>query len=547
MQLGAASIDPDLAQNRHAVHRWLVLIAIPFFGLCALRGLETGGIVWTDSARHAMNGALIHDWLAEGPWLDPGAYARWYYARWPALSLGYHPPVFPAFEAIVFFAFGVGAFGARLVVALATSISVLLLYRLVLTTHKSASIALLSTVAFFALPLTQRLSQHVMLEMPALVFVLAALLTLPRHDARFTSWRGVAFALLAAIAIWTKQLSVFLGAIPVIAATLSGRRDWLRSRALWCSVAFCGLALLALAAFELAFGPASPRRFAIFRGLPRVLAANSHFYFNALVSARSLAVLTVFVGLAGMAILLRRRWRSFLGPDALYWAWLVSVMAALMLGRWNSTRYLFFAYPPLVTLAVVTAHRLLNSCLSPARASATLTAAAVGLFVFALTGAPQALVGPAEAARLVAADGPRRVLYAGESDGHFTFELRSASGNTSAVVIRGERLPGAMYSPAEFEEFATRYGVSHVVLEEIGRFGLVPWTPLIANPSPSMVPIGQLPVRGYRSGTLHLYRFTSRAADTQDVLTFPSDNILVRNLELDWRTPSWRTARATTP
>jgi len=56
-------------------------------GLWSLRGLDAGGLVTTDAARHAMNGALIHDWLREGPWTAPGEYANWYYSRWPSLSL----------------------------------------------------------------------------------------------------------------------------------------------------------------------------------------------------------------------------------------------------------------------------------------------------------------------------------------------------------------------------------------------------------------------------------------------------------------------------
>jgi 4-amino-4-deoxy-L-arabinose transferase-like glycosyltransferase len=527
--------------------RWLPLLAALFFGCWALRGIETGGIVWTDAARHAMNGALIHDWLREGPWLAPGDYARWYYAHWPALSLGYHPPVFPVIEAFAFLVIGVGSFAARLVVALATGISVLLLYRLVLTTHKSPAIALLSAVGFFALPLTQSLAQHVMLEMPALVFVLLALLALPRQDEPFTAWRGFVFVLFTATAIWTKQLSVFLGAIPVVAAVFAGRREWLRSRALWGSVVSCGVAFLALTVFELAFGPASPRRFAVFRGFPRVLASNSQVYLEALFATRSLAVLTALVVLAAIAMVHRRRWREFLAPDSLYWAWLVSVMAALMLGEWNSPRYLFFAYPALVTLAVVAFHRFLSCALSPQRVAAVLTAATAAMCILALNSIPPRLTGPAEAARLVAADHPTRVLYAGESDGHFTFELRSATGNTDAVVIRGERLPRVIYSSAAFEDFAARYAVSHVVLEEIERFGIMPWTRLIADPALSMLPLNQVPVSGYRSGTLHLYRFTAGAPETLDVLRLPSDKMGLRSMELDWKKPSWRTPGGSRP
>lgn len=547
MQLADRDVSREAAPVWRTPFGWLSLLAAVFFASWALRGVEPGGIVWTDSARHAMNGALIHDWLREGPWLAPGTYARWYYAHWPALSLGYHPPVFPAVESLAFLVVGVGPFGARLVVALATGVSVVLLYRLVLATHGSPLVALLVASGFFALPLAQSLAQHVMLEMPAFVFVLLALLALPRPGEPLTALRGATFALFTAAAIWTKQLSVFLAAVPVVFAVLAGRREWLRSRVLWGSVIFCGVAFLALTAFELAFGPASPRRFAILRGLPRVLTSNSRVYFDALFATRNIAVTGTVVVLAAIAVTYRRRWRAFVAADALYWAWLIAVMAALMVGKWNSPRYLFFAFPPIVALVVVNAHRFLSVAVSPRGAAVVLTIGIAAASVLGLRRAPSELIGPSEAARIVAADHPTRVLYAGESDGQFSFELRSATGSTNAVVIRGERLPGATYSAAAFEDFAARYGVTHVVLERIERFGIMPWTALIAAPSPSMVALKEIPVSGYRSGTLHLYRFTGRAAERLNVLRMSGDETDRRTVELDWTAPTWRTAGSLNP
>ena len=526
-----------------AAARLIAAVAAGAFGLLALRGLDAGGIVWTDAARHAMNGALIHDWLREGPWLSPGAYARWYYAHWPALSLGYHPPVFPAIEAVAYFLFGVGPFAARAVVALATGVSAWLMYRLVLRTHGSPAVAFAAMVAGFSLPLVQSLSQDVMLEMPALVFVLLALLALPPLNEPFTARAALGFAAFAVIAIWTKQLTVFVAAVPVGMAVLTARGNWLRSRWLWISVAACAFALAGLTVFELAFGGESPRRFAVFRGLDRVLPSNGAVYLAYAWDNYGL----LLVALAGLSLLWavrKHQWQALVGADGLYIAWAAAVIAALLLGRWASTRYLFFAGPPLVALGVIAAHRSLAR-LAPARwADAAIVVTASAIALAGISRAPLVLPGPAAAAQLVAADHPTRVLYAGESDGQFAFALRSATADTNAIVIRGERLPDAVYEADIFEDFATRYGVSHVVLEQTRRTASMPWTRLLEDPAPSLAPLTQVPVSGYRVGALHVFRFTAPSSTPANTLRLSGDSDKSgRTLRLDWSIPSWRASQ----
>lgn len=538
-----ASDRTEVSETELAVLRLIPATAACVFGLLAFRGLDAGGIVWTDAARHAMNGALIHDWLREGPWLSPGDYASWYYAHWPALSLGYHPPVFPTIEALAYFVFGVGPFAARAVVAMSTALSAWLLYRLILRTHASRPAAFASMLVVFSMPLVQSLSQDVMLEMPALVFVLLALLALPRINEPFTARAALGFTVFAVVAIWTKQLSAFVAAVPLGMAVLASRRDWLRSRWPWLSAVGCALGLGGLTLFELAFGGESPRRFAVFRGLDRVLPSNGAIYLEYAWENYGL-LLAVLACLSLLWALRKHQWRELVGTDGLYLAWVVAAMAALLVGRWASTRYLFFAAPPLVTLAVVASHRSLTH-LAPARwADGAIMVTAAAIAVAGAGRAPLVLPGPAAAAQVVAADRPTRVLYAGESDGHFAFALRSATEDTDAIVIRGERLPDVTYEAEAFEAFAARYGLSHVVLEQTQRTFNLPWAALIERPAPSMAPLRQVAVSGYRSGALYLYRFTAPSPAPSNTLSVSGDSEKSsRTLKLDWSTPTWRTSQ----
>ena len=507
-------------------------------GLWSLRGLDAGGLVTTDAARHAMNGALIHDWLREGPWTAPGEYANWYYSRWPSLSLGYHPPVFPILEAVTFGLLGVSAFAARLLVALTAALCFFLFHRLVYKTHGSPVLSLAAGAVFAALPVSQRVAQDVMLEYPTLLFVLLALHALPAPDSRWTPWHAVVFSASAGAAVWTKQLAVFLGAVPLLVA-LGARREWLRSRAMWASTLAVGVCFLGLGGFEMAFGLDAPRRFSVFRGIPRALLSNVPLYFGALTRGFGAVMSVVLVAALAITVWNRKRLLERMTAEALYWAWAIAVLAALIPGKWSSIRYLFFAWPPLIVLTLSSAHRFLRWALPERVAVLGLVTFAAALCAVGLGRPTGEYRGPAAAADIVAADHPTRVLYCGEADGHFAFALRAAAGSSEPIVIRGEKLPAATLTRAAFDDFAARYGLSHVVLEDTARS--TDCTALIAAPSPALARLGGLPISGVRTGSLHLFRFTRPSATPANRLRVSSDKMgNATQLTLDWSTPPWR-------
>lgn len=166
----------------------------------SIRGAWDGGILETDAARHVMNGAFIHDLLRDGGFRHPVRYAELYYSRLPALSLPYHPPLFPALEAVAFSLVGVKSAVACALVAMAAGASAVLLFRLVLVTHLSALLAALAVVAVFSLSWARLLSMQVMLEIPALAFSLGALAAVVTPERMRSTKNGVLFGLLAGAA-----------------------------------------------------------------------------------------------------------------------------------------------------------------------------------------------------------------------------------------------------------------------------------------------------------------------------------------------------------
>ncbi len=78
---------------------------------------ESSVMLGGDMARYVMNGVFIRDLIADGGVTSYGELARYaerYYAKYPALSLGHHPPL-PYLSTVPFFwVFGVSLFAVRL-------------------------------------------------------------------------------------------------------------------------------------------------------------------------------------------------------------------------------------------------------------------------------------------------------------------------------------------------------------------------------------------------------------------------------------------------
>src|SRR5436190_6942928 len=90
----------------NSLHRWTSMtvawmLAI-FFAVWAMRGATATDITLNDQARHALNGVALLDIVREGGLSRPVAWLRDYFVHFPALSMPYHPPLFPAVEALFY-------------------------------------------------------------------------------------------------------------------------------------------------------------------------------------------------------------------------------------------------------------------------------------------------------------------------------------------------------------------------------------------------------------------------------------------------------------
>jgi hypothetical protein len=508
----------------HAGAAWIPYVLAVFFSLSALWGVGSTDVIDTDAARHAMNGAFIYDMVRGGHLAHPIEYAKQYYGHLPALSMPYHPPMFPAIEALFFAIFGVKLLAARVAIAISVGISVLLLHRLVQSTLGNRILAVCVTVTTLSLWTVQLVSRDVMLEFPALVFTLAALYCLRDMDRSFTVQRALLFGILAAAAVWTKQHAVFLGAMPFFCAMRKGQRHLFLEKPLWIATAVFGTAVVCLIALSKQGNNT---------GIDQVSTSVRDVYWilTATIPAYFTWIVTDLKGLAGVftlssIVIYLAAWRKR-GQQRLrlgiYYSWIISyAFVLLVLGDTNS-RYLFFVYPAFVAIGYAW---LFEGCLSlwgdwRARFVAggfAITWLVVGFFI-----PREFLIGPGEAATFVTRGSPARVLYAGEADGNFIFAIRSLDPHLQMTVIPAGKLSPATFEPDALENFCRRYGVNWIVFENVQREEL--WSHLVdARPAylklERSFPIASSRSR-WHSGTIDIYRLSAPVNPPGGLLQLP--------------------------
>jgi hypothetical protein len=244
-------LAPSLTWPRVRPSFWITAVVLTLALAQALAWQPSEPFFNNDETRHVMTGVffrdLLHDLPLAGP-PGPRAYTVDYYLQYPALGLMVWPPLFHGIEGAFMLAFGTSFLAARALLALFSALACLYLFRLVRRTHDTFTAS--ATVLLFGLsPLVFQLSRHVMLEMPALAFFLAAAYHFLRYlDAGRR--RDVFFAAAAAAGL---ALTRFDGPCLILffLFSLAGLRrfDVLRRREVWLA------AFLALAVVLPVYGP----------------------------------------------------------------------------------------------------------------------------------------------------------------------------------------------------------------------------------------------------------------------------------------------------
>jgi hypothetical protein len=433
-----------------------------------------GDFWWSDAPRHAMDGAFYCDFLHDLPLRHAKQYAINYYVQYPALTIAFYPPLFAVVESVFFRVFGVTHSSAQLTVAffyLFFAFGTYLLTRRWLDRASAFAVSLL----LISLPEIAFWGRQVMLEIPACAFLIWSTYVLFQYLDQEAVWKLYLLVVLLGCGAYTKQTILFV--VPVFAWALWDKKRWslLRDGHFWGSVILFAVGLLPLAFLTLKFGRANLD--SVVGGQWTEVAVFSLrgwlYYLRQFPSQLGWPV-TVLAAVYLALICFRGKWRE--PVFRFFGAWLVVGYVFFSLIALKEARHTIFLSIPAAIFAVEGLRAIL-----PDR-FASYTGLAVGLFYFAQTIYAQpvpSVRGYQEAVDYVASHAPRDsvVLFSGNRDGSFIFDLRTREDRRDLSALRADKLllrvaikrelgiAEREVTEAQLPEMLNRFGVTYVVSE----------------------------------------------------------------------------------
>jgi Dolichyl-phosphate-mannose-protein mannosyltransferase len=413
--------------------------------VCVVAGLyallpKQGDIWWPDASRHALNGAFVLDFLHQLPLRHPVEFAYNYYRQYPALTIGFYPPLFSVVLAGFYTLFGV--FEAA---ALFCELSFLLL--LACGTYRLSRYwldpvpALGATLLLIGAPELLFWGQQIMLDIPAYAFLIWAaefyLRYLKGADHR---WLYLA-TVFAVAAVCTKYNAIFF--VAIMGVVLLYGRGWrvLFDRTVVRAAILGALLMLPVVVIFFVFARYNLQQ----AGAAPVAASNTSgaavLTYYATVLPAVVSWPTVFLA-CGYLIFLPfvPAWRLNRVDARFLILWVVIGYAFYSAIAVKEPRHILFITYPLAMAAVLLLERLFVRL--PWRSLLSLVVA-IGVFSSSLIMRPAPYVrGLRESAEIVARLAPpdTNVAFWGHLDGTFIYAMRSYSGRPDLGVLRVDKI-----------------------------------------------------------------------------------------------------------
>ena len=162
-----------------------------------------------DESRHFMNGVFLHDLLADGGWRAPLDYLRWYYLKYPALSVHQYPPLIYALEALVISVAGIHVQAVQVMLAALIGGGLWCWYSYVARKF-TVELAFLSSMLLLTRPIFLNNVARVMLDSAALALVLMLLAAAERWQTTHTRRAGIVVAALTLMLMGIELKAYFM-------------------------------------------------------------------------------------------------------------------------------------------------------------------------------------------------------------------------------------------------------------------------------------------------------------------------------------------------
>jgi hypothetical protein len=519
----------------------LLLLATTLIAVC-YAGIGRGTFAGFDEARHIMDGVFFADFYRDMPLSHIYQYATEYFVRFPALSLNWNPPMFPAIVGLFMLASGPDPILIRVLVLCFAMVGLLTWYFWT-SRFWGQGIAFLSALIFATQATIHSWATAIMLDIPVVALMVCALLALARYVSRPSLPRATIVGLLLAAMLLTKQTSLFILPLFVLGPILAGRADllWSRTGVPVYTLVFVACAILVIHAWALGsvgiaerLGDLSERA-----GAPPRLSLERWLLYASVVRD-SFAWPVLALALAGCIEAIRRRTPG----DVLILVWLMLWYVAFTITSadpQDALRYATYVAAPISLLAARSI-----GLLSGANLLTQGAVVAAVLVVIAWTGyesyrTPLPAMSDLRAPALLASQeaGDRPVLYCCRFDGEFIFDRRLLDPGRRGITLRADKIlvnfsiepaygvTSYANSPDDILALLDRYGVAVLAIESsdnlhVPQFALL--REIVSGPKFEL--IGEFPItKSYvpvpPDLSLRLYRYRNVQTPLDGVISVP--------------------------
>ena len=425
-----------------------------------------------DMPRYLMNGVYLLDVLRDFPLLNFLEYSTYYFSRYPALSIGHHPPLMSVAEIPFFAVFGVSVFSGKLTILFFIFVGCIFWFKFVQCRYDS-HIAFLSTILFITTPFIVGYSRIVMSEIPALALMIVAAYYFQQYLKNSDRRKYlILFVFSFSLSVYAKQLAIILGlALAWEFVSTKGFRKVFAHDILWAGIAFAAL-MVPIGAITLLLSPSNVS-FGTSASIEEIIDKSWLLNYIEIIWTHHLTPPVLFLSLMGIALGLWKRDRRCY----LLIGWIISYYLVMTFVTIGVPRFTMFWIPPFCLFAASLVDFF------PFR----YWRIGVAMIIFVIAGGQAVLAynlestfarGYKEAAQYVVDNRKgTAVLYNAKIDsGYFIFQTRALDSEREMIVLLADKVLATRYLDWIFEERVHEkkgiykvlkdFGVCHVVMED---------------------------------------------------------------------------------
>src|SRR5437868_692966 len=185
-----------------------------------------------DEPSHYVTGVMIRDYIAHGLPGNPVAFAKNFYIHYPRVAFGLWPPLFHLFSGVWMLAFGTNRTSVLFLLVAFTTAWAFIFYLISRPAFGTIGAAV-AAVLLVLLPITQKSTSAVMLDVPLALMMLLAMVAYARYLERERTADALLFGLCAAMALLVKYNALALALVPPLCVILTGKHYLWRSKSFW--------------------------------------------------------------------------------------------------------------------------------------------------------------------------------------------------------------------------------------------------------------------------------------------------------------------------